>query len=67
MSAAEFYLSESPTFRRRKLNSNGSFMSRRNSSFGENSSFLDHKEKSQFIKKDITLNDGKLWEIKIYQ
>ena len=65
MSTAEFYLTESPTFRKRKLNTNKSFLSRRKSSFGENSSFMG--EKNEIVKETVTLNDGKIWEIKIYK
>ncbi len=66
MSSADFYLMESPTFRKRKLNNtNGSFLSGRNSSFVSNSSYTG--EKSELVKENIKLNDDKMWEIKIYR
>lgn len=66
MSSAEFYLTDSPTFRKRKLNSNQSFLSRRNSSFGDNSSFI-MGDKSEIIKQTERLSDGKVWEVRIYK
>jgi hypothetical protein len=65
MSTAEFYLTDSPTFRKRKLNTNRSFLSRRNSSFGDNSSFMG--DKNEIVKETVTLNDAKMWEIKIFK
>ena len=65
MSSADFYLTDCPTFRKRKLNTNRSFLSKKNSSFCDNTS--SNMDKQEITKQTITLNDGKLWEVKIYK
>lgn len=59
MSSAEFYLTDSPRFRRRNLNTNRSFINQRDSSVGSGSST--RGENGLLVSETMKLNDGKLW------
>lgn len=59
MSSAEFYLTDSPRFRRRNLSTNRSFITKRDSSIASGNSV--RGENGLLVKEIATLNDGKLW------
>ena len=61
MSSAEFYLTDSPRFRRPyQLKTNRSFITRRDSSVASGNSMV--KDGRRYIIRDtVKLSDGKLW------